>query len=165
MSERASDANDVRRLAMAGMNTLIVSPKKEGNTYEVASYLKANSDAKLYTIDGGFAPDLEEYEHIVLCSGVYGDKIHNSLLKWISSLDKEIVKDSAEFHLFLTWFGRGKSDYHAMQQVAKALQEKELKFDENYGTCLGGKSIIRSGHPNGGDFVKALEWMREQVKI
>lgn len=61
---------------------LIVSPKKEGNTYQVASYLKANSDAEMYAIDGGWKPDLDKYEHIVLCSGVYAGKIHRELIAW-----------------------------------------------------------------------------------
>lgn len=149
---------------MAEFNILIVSPKKEGNTYAVASYLAANSDAKLCIVDGGCAPEIENYEHIVLCSGVYGDKIHSSLSNWLKSIDKKKLKESVKFHLFLTWFGRGKSDVHAMEQVAKVLKEKELAFNKNYGSCFGGMFVIRKGHPNEEDFSKALEWMREQVK-
>ena len=149
---------------MSRYNTLIVCPKKEGNTYEVASYLKANSDADLYIIDGGFKPDIDDYEHIVLCSGVYGDKIHNALVEWLKSIDKNRIKMSAKFHLHLTWFGRGKSDAHAMEQVEDILRDKEVVFNRNYGSCFGGKFVIRREHPNGNDFRNSLEWMREQIK-
>lgn len=150
---------------MADFNVLIVSPKKEGNTYEVASYLTTNSAAKLYVVDVGCEPDIENYEHIVLCSGVYGDKIHDSLSQWLDSIDMKKLKESVKFHLFLTWFGRGRSDVHAMEQAAKILKGKELVLNENYGSCFGGKFVIRKGHPNNEDFSKALEWMKEQVKI
>ena len=144
---------------------LIVSPKKEGNTYQVASYLKANSDAEMYVIDGGWKPDIEKYEHIILCSGIYADKVHCDLVKWLQEIDSKKVQKNTKIHLLLTWFGRGKSDLHAMQQVEKILNEKELCFNINYGTCLGGKSIIRSGHPDGADFSQALSWMREQTNL
>ena len=144
---------------------LIVSPKNKGNTYKVASYLKENSDVSLYIIDSGVEFDISEYEHIVLCSGVYGDKIHGLLFKWLKSIDKKRIKESAKFHLYLTWFGRGKSDEHTMEQVANILKEKGLNFDRNYGSCFGGGMfIIRRGHPNSEDMEKALEWMKEKEK-
>lgn len=144
---------------------LIVSPKKEGNTYQVASYLKANSDADIYVIDGGWKPDLEKYNHIVLCSGVYGDKIHGELSSWLRSIKSENIKADTVFHLFLTWFGRGKSDLHAMQETEKILADKGLRLIENYGSCFGGKLVVRTGHPDGEDFSQALSWMREQTKL
>lgn len=75
-----------------------------------------------------------------------------STTAWIQETDFKKVQKNTKIHLFLTWFGRGKSDLHAIQQVGKLIAEKELCLNTNYGTCLGGKSIIRSGHPNGEDF-------------
>lgn len=143
---------------------LIVSPKKKGNTYDVASYLKANNDADMYVIDGGWTPDLRKYRHIVLCSGIYADKVHKLLSEWIKEINIKELTEDTKFHLFLTWFGRCKSDAHAMKDVAKVMEEKGLSFNDSYGSCYGGNFLIRSGHPDGVDFKYAQEWMREQVK-
>lgn len=148
---------------MMGPNTLIVSPKKEGNTYKVAAHLKANADADLLILEGGEACDLQKYDHIVLCSGVYGDKLHSALSGWLKRTERERFKQDVRFHVFLTWFGRGASDQRAMAEAARLLAEKGFGCDENYGSCFGGKFIIRKGHPDTGDRSKALAWLKQKI--
>lgn len=140
---------------------LIISPKQEGNTYQVAEAMKANTNADLLILERPSGYVLEDYNHIVICSGVYGDKIHASLVEWLNELKVEDLRENVEFHVFLTWFGRGKSDRNAFKEAAKILKSKGIACSKSYGTCFGGKWFIRKGHPNGDDFKQAVAWVKE----
>lgn len=143
---------------------LIISPKQEGNTYQVAEAMKANTNADLLVLERPSGYMLEDYNHIVICSGVYGEKIHASLSTWLKELKQETLRENVRFHVFLTWFGRGKSDRHAYEAAVQILGEKQIVCDDSYGSCFGGKWLVRKGHPNGDDFKQAVEWLKELSK-
>jgi len=143
---------------------MIVSPKKEGNTYKVAKYLQERTEAELFVIENGGGTELKQYEHIFVCSGVYGDKIHKSLSVWMNGLKRKDLHENVRFHVFLTWFGRGASDRHAMNEAVRILEGKGIPYNESYGSCFGGMFFIRKGHPNDADLQNALAWMQSQVK-
>lgn len=138
---------------------LIVSPKQEGNTHRVGAHMALESGADLLILEKGKTPDLKQYGHIVLCSGVYGDRIHAALAAWLKNLEKEQLREDVKFHVFLTWFGRGASDKHAAAEARNLLAEKGLFCKESYGSCFGGKFFLRKGHPDEDDFRRAVLWM------
>lgn len=139
---------------------LIISPKQKGNTYQVAEAMKANTNADLLILENPSGYVLEDYNHIVICSGVYGDKIHSTLSSWLTNLKESSLHECVTFHVFLTWFGRGSSDRNAYKEAASLLKSKGFAFSKNYGTCFGGKWFLRKGHPNGEDFKQAVIWLK-----
>jgi|GEM_PF-1298999 len=142
------------------MSVLIVCPKGKGNTYNVSRYIANNSDAELLIINQNDAKDMKKYKTIILCSGVYGGKVHKHLLEWIEQIEKTSIHENAKFYMFLTWFGRGQSDKNAIKEVKVFLEKHKLSLDDDYITCYGGKSIIRQDHPNKEDCEKVLNWLR-----
>ncbi len=142
------------------MGVLIVCPKSSGNTYNVSRYIANNSDAELLVINQNEVNDLMKYKSIILCSGVYGDKVHKDLIGWLRQVKKTSINENTKFYMFLTWFGRGQSDKNAIKEVKNLLGMNKINLDDDYITCYGGKGIIRHGHPNKEDFDKVLDWMR-----
>jgi len=144
------------------MKKLIICSKKSGNTYKVCSYINSNSNVELKFATDIKKNDLLQYDMIILSSGVYGGTIHNNLLKWINSIDKDSFKKNVKIHLFLTWLGRGKSAKSGYNKVSKFLNEKGLQLDKDYMTCFG-KSFyfIRRSHPNIKDLINVVEWVRK----
>lgn len=127
----------------------MVCPKSKGNTFKVCNYIVNNSDAELLVLDQSHGNNLKEYAPIILCSGVYGDKVH----------------ENAKFYVFLTWFGRGQSDKNAIKEVKQLLEEKQMSLESDYITCFGqGMGIIRHGHPNEEDCEKVLNWVKSKSR-
>ncbi len=142
--------------------TLIVCPKEKGNTCKVARHLAEKSGADLLILQHQQSVDLQKYSHIVVCSGVYGDKIHAALAEWLEALDPGQLRQDVTFDIFLTWFGRGKSDAHAAKQVRNILENKGLSCREGHGRCRGGKFLLFRGHPNQADLENALAWLKRE---
>ncbi len=140
---------------------LIISPKQKGNTYQVAEAMKANTNADLLILENPSGYVLEDYNHIVLCSGVYGDKINATLFNWLNELKENTLQKGVVFHVFLTWFGRGKSDENAYKEATEILKSKGITCSKSYGSCFGGKWFIKKGHPNGDDFKQAVAWLKD----
>lgn len=141
------------------MSTLLVCPKNKGNTFDVCSYVANNSDAELLAGNKIRKKDLKKYTSIVLCSGVQGGKAQKGLLKWLKPIKRASINKNAKIYMFLTWFGRGKSDKSALNGVEKILKKKKMNLENDYMTCYGGKFIIRPSHPNEKDFKKVLNWV------
>lgn len=145
------------------MNTLLVCPKRRGNTFRVCRYVANNSDAELMVINHGEVDDLRRYTSIVLCSGVYGHGVHRTLRRWLAQIDRASLREDARFHMFLTWFGRGQSDRSAVRDVKSILEKMGLSLEDDYVTCYGrGMWIIRYGHPNIEDCIRVLDWVRSR---
>ena len=142
------------------MSILLVCPKSKGNTFNVSSYVANNSDAELLVINQSEVNDLKKYESIILCSGVYGGKVHKGLLRWLGEIEKTSIHENAKIYMFLTWFGVGQSDKNAIKEVENILAKKKISLEDDYITCYGGRGIIRHGHPNKEDCEKILNWVR-----
>ncbi len=141
------------------MKNLIVCPKSKGNTYNVAQYMEEHSDANILVLENEQLRDFTEYKQIILCSGVYGDKIHTNLSEWLKKIDSSMFCNDVKFYVFFTWFGRGASDKNAFNEAKELLNSKGLYCDDNYGSCYGGMAFIRRGHPDKEDLDYAVIWL------
>ncbi len=143
------------------MKKIILCPKKTGNTYNVCSFVSENTDFEIKVINENSKIDLDNYDIILLSSGVYANKVHKNISKWINNMDTVESKTGKVF-LFLTWFGRGNSDSVACNQVKTLLADKKINLQENYTKCFGqGMGFIRKNHPNANDMINVLHWANE----
>jgi hypothetical protein len=63
--------------------------------------------------------------------------------------------------MFMTWFGRGKSDRSAMKKVNASLNIISAELQDDYISCYGENMIfIRRGHPDREDYEKILNWVQ-----
>jgi len=145
------------------MSVLLVCPKDSGNTFNVANYVTNNSDAELLLLNQNQEKDLNCYNSIILCSGLYGSRVHKLLQRWLAQIKKTSINENAKIYLFLTWFGIGKSDKEAIREVKNILEEKKMSLEKDYMTCLGkGLVFVRSNHPNKEDYKKILNWVKSK---
>lgn len=144
------------------MKKIIICPKKNGNTFDVCSYVSSNSDVESRVIVKKSKYDLSYYDVIILSSGIYLNHIHKKLLTWIDSIEKDTVDSKTKVYLFLTWFGRGDSDKVAFKEVKDLLREKGIKLEDNYMKCFGkGMGVIRTSHPDETDYKNVLAWVND----
>ena len=146
------------------MSILLVCSRSKGNTFKVCSYVANNCDAELIVSNQSQVNDLKKYLTIILCSGVYGAKVHKGLLRWLNQIERKSIHENAKIYVFLTWFGRGQSDKTAIKKVKNILEEKKMSLENDYMTCYGGKAIIRYGHPNKGDCERVLNWVKSKIE-
>ena len=146
------------------MSALLVCPKNKGNTFNVCSYVANNSDAELLVLNQSQVNDLKKYMSIILCSGVYGGKVHKDLLRWLNQIERTSIHENARIYVFLTRFGVGQSDKSAIKGVKKILEEKKMSLENDYMTCYGkGMGIIRHSHPNKEDCERVLNWVKSKT--
>ena len=146
------------------MRALLVCPKSKGNTFNVCSYVANNSDAELSVLKQSQVNDLKKYMSIILCSGVYGGKVHKDLLRWLNQIERTSIHENAKIYVFLTWFGVGQSDKSAIRGVNNILEEKKISLESDYMTCYGKKMVfIRYSHPNKEDCEKVLNWVKSKT--
>jgi flavodoxin len=142
------------------MSKLLICPKQRGNTFTVCDYISKHTDSDLKFANEQESFQLEDYNTIILCSGVYGGNAHNNLVKWVESITKDQIVNNTKFYMFMTWFGRGKSDKTVLEKIDFKLKRVNIKLEDNYSTCFGqGMGIIRMGYPNNTDFEKVLKWV------
>ncbi|MCD6482329.1 MAG: hypothetical protein J7K80_01150 [Candidatus Izimaplasma sp.] len=144
------------------MKKLIIYPKKSGNTYKVCNYMHDNANVESKFVTDIKKSELSHYDVIILSSGIYGGRVHNNILTWINSIDKNTINTNTKIYLFLTWLGRGKSDKNGFDKVSRLLSDKGLHLEDNYMTCFGKSFIfIRRFHPNVEDFNNVMEWVNK----
>ena len=145
------------------MNSLLVCPKSRGNSFRIARHIADNTESDLMILNQNPDINLQKYTTVILCSGVYGGKVHNTLMKWLSELEKNQFNPDTHFELLLTWFGRGHSDQHASNKVKTLLEKKDILIDSDYIACYGGKLFIRPTRPNKEDYDKILSWAKSKM--
>lgn len=144
------------------MKKIILCPKNSGNTYEVCRYVSEKSGSELKVIDEGTDIQREEYDVIILASGIYGGHIHKNISGWIKNLKETHSVKMPKVFLFVTWIGRGKSDKSAFEETKVLLKDKEINLQENYIECFGKSfGIIKRKHPDENDKKKILDWMQQ----
>jgi menaquinone-dependent protoporphyrinogen IX oxidase len=142
------------------MSKLFICPKQRGNTFTVCDYISKHTDIDLKFINKQEIFRLDKYKTIILCSGVYMGKAHSNLTKWLKNITKNQIVENTKFYMFMTWFGRGKSDRNVLKKIDSYLKRVDAKLEDNYSTCFGqGMGIIRIGHPDNTDFEKILTWV------
>ncbi|MDM8533251.1 hypothetical protein QUF55_00990, partial [Clostridiaceae bacterium HSG29] len=84
-----------------------------------------------------------------------------NLIKLLKSINKEDISENTEFFIFMTWFGRGKSDKDAIEEINSLLKKVDKKLEDNYITCLGKNMlIIRYKHPTELELNEVLNWTK-----
>lgn len=143
------------------MSKLFLCAKHKGNTFDVCHYVSKHTDIDLEFFIELEDLDLNQYDTIILSTGIYGGNEHINLKKWIENLNKDQLSEHTKIYVLLTWFGRGRSDRTVYNKINNYLQRINMKLEENYLTLFGkGMGIIRIKHPNQNDFEKALEWVK-----
>lgn len=143
------------------MKTLVISPKKSGNTHQVCQYVCSGSDTELLTLGGEANPDLGGFDIIIFTSGIYAGRLHKNILEFAKGIQPEALKPGVKFYMFMTWFGRGGSDQMAMDELRQILSGKGLTLEDNYMTCFGkGMGVVRMSHPNEEDCENVLAWVK-----
>lgn len=148
-------------LNLKKLSKLFIYPKTGGNTFTVCDYVSKHTDIDVMCVTEHEKFQLDTYESIILCSGVYMGIAHAGLTKWLDNLEKTQLNSNVKFYMFMTWFGRGNSDKTAMEKTDSSLKKIGLKLEDNYATCFGkGMGLVRLGHPNTKDFEKILHWVK-----
>lgn len=146
------------------MSVLLVCPKSKGNTFDVSNYVANNCDAELLVLNQSEENNLNKYNSIILCSGIYGGKIHKNLIRWLGQIAKTAIHENVKIYVFFTWFGVGESDKDAIKAVKGILKEKQISLEKDYMTCYGkGLIFIRYNHPNKEDYKKILNWVKSKI--
>ena len=141
------------------MNKVMICGKAEGNTFRVCDFISGETGIPLVVVDGSDSGISEDYNTVVLCSGVYGGRIHKNVAHWLEELDAQKIRDK-QFYLFLTWLGRGRSDHSAFTEAEALLQSKGGSLEQDYAACYGKNfGLCRTGHPDRADRKKILDWV------
>lgn len=144
------------------MKKLIVCAKESGNTHKVCRYVASNLDVELKVAGKTTMIDLPSYDVIIVASGVYLNRVHKNILRWINSVEKDAINPEAKVYLFLTWFGRGESDEVAFNEVKQLLRGKGITLEDNYIKCFGGgMGVIKTSHPDEEDCKNVLSWAKD----
>ncbi|MFA9398971.1 MAG: flavodoxin family protein, partial [Clostridiaceae bacterium] len=107
------------------MKKIILCPKSSGNTYEVCKYVSDNSNFKLKTINENTKINLQDYDTVILASGIYANHVHKNISRWINNIEND-KKSNIKTALFLTWLGRGASDKVAYDEIKELLKNKNI---------------------------------------
>ncbi|HHU36756.1 MAG TPA: hypothetical protein GXZ47_05960 [Treponema sp.] len=143
------------------MSVLLICPKKSGNTFTVCEFVSKHAAIDLKVVNEREHYRIDDYKTIILSSGVYMGKPHVNLTKWLETITKKEIDTSTKFYMFMTWFGRGKSDKTVMRKIDSYLSRVDAKLEENYSTCFGqGMGLVRMGHPDSTDLEKTLNWVK-----
>ena len=141
------------------MRNLIIYPKISGNTYDICRYIKKEANTLMERVMPDATINLYDVDNIIICSGVYSGHVHKNILRWLES--QESLKDM-KFHMLLTWFGRGKSNYAAYKEVKEMVLSKDGEMMEDIFCCYGkGFGVVRQSHPDKDDYDNALNWVRK----
>ena len=142
------------------MEKLMICPKSKGNTYDVCRYVADHADVLVEVASASTQIDVEDFDVIVLASGIYGGNLHKNIYNWVKTIKKEDLKADVKIYLFLTWLGRSDSDQTAYKTLKELLAEKGIALEEDYMECYGKAfGFVKTGHPNEEDFSKVLSWV------
>jgi flavodoxin len=146
-----------------------------GNTEKVAREIASELGCQCVKITEGFDSstlDLNDFEMVFVGTGYYWGNPNAALLKCLKEMN---LKDSRKFALFMTRFGRGKSE-DVFNKIKMAVEAKGQIMLDNFYECLGeGRTAFWSGmgrlighdargHPNAEELSAARKWAKEIVK-
>jgi hypothetical protein len=117
--------------------------------------------------------NLSDSDLVFVGTGNYWGNPNASLLKYLKDMN---LNGSRRFAMFLTRFGRGKSDRDVFDKVKAAVEAKGQVMLDNFYECFGeGRTAFWSGlgrmighdtrgHPNAEELGDARKWARRLVK-
>jgi len=147
-----------------------------GNTEKVAKEIAAELNCQCVKIAEGFDSstlDLNDFDFVFVGTGNIWGNPHAPLLSYLKEIN---LTGSRQFALFMTRFGRGKSDRDVFDKVKAAVEAKGQVMLEDYFKCMGeGRTEFWSGmgrlighdargHPDAEDLSAAREWAGELAK-
>lgn len=147
-----------------------------GNTEKVAREIASELDCQCVKIAEGFDSstlDLNNFDMVFVGIGNYWGNPNADLLNYLKEMN---LKNSRQFALFLTRFGRGKSDKDVFDKIKMAVEAKGQVMLDNFYECFGeGRTAFWSGlgrlighdargHPNAEELSAARKWAKELIK-
>ena len=158
------------------MKIIVLYSSKGGNTEKVAKEIASELNCQCIKIAQDFDKstlDLNDFDLVFVGTGNYVAKPNADMLNYLKEMN---LKSSRQFALFMTWFGRGKSDVSAFEKIKVTVEAKGQKMLENYYKCQGvgsnafnrGLSVLMGhnarNHPNAEDLSAARKWAKELAK-
>ncbi len=158
------------------MKPIVLYSTIGGNTEKVAKEIAAELACKSVKIAEGFDSstlDLNDFNLVLVGTGNIWGNPHAPLLNYLKEMN---LNGSRRFALFMTRFGRGKSDRDVFEKVKAAVEAKGQVMLEDYFKCMGegrtefwstlGRMIGHDarGHPDAEDLKAARKWAKELVK-
>lgn len=158
------------------MKPIVLYSTIGGNTEKVAKEIAAELNCQSVKIAGGFDShtlNLNDFDLIFVGTGNIWGNPHAPLLSYLKEMN---LTGSRRFALFMTRFGRGKSDRDVYDKVKAAVVAKGQVMLDDYFKCMGeGRTAFWSGmgclighdargHPDADDLSAARKWARELVK-
>jgi flavodoxin len=147
-----------------------------GNTEKVAKEIASELNCQSVKIAEGFDSstlNLNEFDLVFVGTGNLWGSPYPDLLNYLKGMN---LTGSRRFAMFLTRFGRGKSDRAVFDKVKAAVEAKGQVMLENFYECFGeGRTAFWSGmgrmighdargHPNAEELSAARKWARDLVK-
>ena len=157
------------------MKTIVLYSSRGGNTEKVANEIASELNCQCVKVDkdsDASTVDLNGFDLVLVGTGNYASKPNADMLKYLKGMH---LNSSKRFALFMTWFGRGKSDKDVYDKMKMAIEESGQEMLENCFKCQGeGHTAMTSlvarlmghdsrGHPNAEELSAARRWARELV--
>jgi flavodoxin len=154
------------------LKPIVLYSSKSGNTEKIASEIASELSCSCIKITKDFnssTANLRDFDFVFLGTGIYGAKPDADLLNYINEMNP---KNNVNFALFITWFGRGKTDKAVYDKIKATVEAKGQRLLDNCYSCLfEGPSIIARlifpktrGHPTAEELSNARKWARELIK-
>jgi flavodoxin len=147
------------------MRTIIIYSSKSGNTKKLADAMASQlgCDSVRITSDAASSTvDLEEYDLVLVGTGLYAGTPNEDLMKYLKSLN---LNGTRIFALFITWGGAPRSDQLALARLRTLLESKGQKVLADHFAAYGGwKGILmKRGHPKPEEIAAAAQWAKKVV--
>ena len=155
------------------MKTIVLFSSKGGNTEKIAKEISSELNCQCVNVNKGFDSstlDLNDFDLVFVGTGVYAGKPNVDMLNYLNEIN---LNNSRQFAVFMTWFGRGKSDKTAFDKMKTAIEGKGQKTLQSCYECQGEghtamtRGISRlmghnaNGHPNAEELSAARKWAKE----
>ena len=155
------------------MKPVVLYSSKGGNTEKVAGEIASELNCpciKITKNPNSSNVNLNPYDLVFVGTGNYLAKPNADMLNFLKETNLE---GSRQFALFVTWFGRGKSENDVFETLKRVLEHKGQKMLDTYYTCLGeghssGTRMFSRlighdarGHPDAEELVAARKWATE----
>ena len=152
------------------MKSIVLYSTKGGNTEKVAGEIASELGCQCMKVAKDFDPsalNLNDYDMVFVGTGNYAGRPNADMLNYLKGIE---LKNSRQFALFLTWFGRGKSDKGVFDRIKTVLEAKNQKVLDNCYKCQGeGHNLLQRffawamghgcrGHPDASELSAARTW-------
>jgi len=159
------------------LKAIVLYSSKGGNTEKVAKEIASELNCQIVKIGEDFdssTVDVNDFDLVFVGTGNYVAKPSAKMLDYLKEMKP---KDSKQFALFMTWFGRGRSDEVVFEKMKTAVEANGQKMSKSYYKCQGeGHNAMARlfarlmghdarGHPNAEDLSAARKWAKELAAV